>query len=296
MAKKILLFGAAGQLGQALQFALRPEEWTIIPSRRSDCDLTDAEAVNRTIMKHKPELVINCAAMTNVDQCEKEQEAAREANFITPAHIAHACSVIDAPLIHLSTDYVFDGEKETPYQETDELRVVNHYGFTKMLGEDAVRETLPWHIILRVSWVFSAYGDNVLHRIIKTLTTQEEARMVSDQTTRPTYAPAAAEAILTMAKRAMDLDASCFGTFHYCGAPTTSRYNFALQVRDILKQAGHKVARLEPCQSSDFPSPAKRPMHTALDCSKIERVYGIPQQAWNQHLESAVLKVIGAKQ
>ena len=287
-AHKIMLIGAGGQVGTAFLNSPLPANWQLLPIRRQDMDITNYQAVSAKLSAENPDLVINTAAMTNVDLCEKEQDAARDINFHAAGHIAQVCASISAPLIHLSTDYVFDGEKNSPYVETDEVHAINHYGFTKLLAEESVREEQPWHVIMRISWVFSQFGDNVLHRIIKALTTQTDAKMVVDQTTRPTPARAVVEAATVMAGKILSGKADGFGTFHFCATPTTSRFEFANAVAAHLREQGVRTANLHPCNSTDFPSPALRPLHSALDCGKIERVYGIKPPEWAAYVGPAV--------
>jgi dTDP-4-dehydrorhamnose reductase len=291
--KKILLFGASGQVGQALLAATPPAAWHIHSPPHSALNIADEKAVFSEIDNTKPDLVINLAAMTNVDACEKNENQAREANFIGPANLAVVCAANDIPLIHLSTDYVFDGQKGSAYTENDTPHPVNHYGFTKMLGEDAVRGELVWHVIMRVSWVMSAYGENVLTRLVKLLTTKDAVQMVSDQSTCPTPAVDMAQMLYGVGTQILAGKINGFGTFHYAGMPIISRYDFCQQLADYLKDKHRmQVATITPCNSSDFPSPAKRPAHTALDCSKIARLYDITAPAWQPAMHAAVDQLI----
>lgn len=291
--KSVLLLGANGQTGQAVRNAPIPKDWQLHSWGRSELDIAKEKDVFARIPELRPDIVINCAAMTNVDACERDEESAREVNFLGPANIAVACAANDIPVIHISTDYVFDGTKQTPYVETDEPHAINTYGFNKMLGEDAVRGELAWHVILRVSWVMSAYGENVLTKLFGILQKQPEVKMVADQSTCPTPADSLARAIIHIGQQIFSGKSNGFGTFHFAGTPAISRFEFARYVAGLLEAThGIKMPPILPCKSDEFPSPAKRPPMTALDCSKIEKVYGIAAPAWQNEVASAVASLV----
>lgn len=289
MSRTILLLGANGQIGQALCHVAQPQDWTLRACARAECDVTDYTRVQDVFEQARPDLVVNAAAMTHVDACEGDAEAAREANFLAPGHLATLCAAHDVPLIHLSTDYVFDGQKDTPYTEEDPVHPLNTYGFTKMLGEDAVRGELAWHVILRISWVFGPFGTNVLRKMVDLLGAQPQVRMVRDQTGCPTPALAVARTILQIGARILGGKTDGFGTFHYCGAPAVNRYEFALAIAAQMRQRGLKAAEeILPITSDAFPTPAARPACSALDCARIKRIYGIDQPSWSDGLTEAL--------
>ncbi len=161
--KRIMLLGAGGQMGQAVRAEPLPRDWELAALSRAECDITDHRGVHKAVQTFRPDLVINAAAMTAVDKCETEQDQAVATNFEGPANLAAQCSAIDAPLIHISTDYVFDGQDgEVPYKPDDKMNPLSIYGNTKMMGEESVRHELAFHVILRISSVFSAFGTNML--------------------------------------------------------------------------------------------------------------------------------------
>ena len=289
--KKILLLGGNGQVGQALIAAARNENWEIKAPPREECDITQPRLTNKIIMHFKPDLIINSAAVTNVDQCEKEPAMAEAANFRGPANLAAQCSVHDIPLIHLSTDYVFDGDDGgVPYTEDVPMSPLGVYADTKMMGEMAVRQELAWSVVLRVSSVFSAFGNNLLIRMLAMLAKNDEVKIVSDQTSCPTYAPDIASTLVTLTNDILRGKHDGFGIFHYCGAPAATRLAFVEAIMDAYEPFAKKRTRILPALSSDFPG-ATRPPYSVLDCAKILKVYGIEQQDWKNGLGTA-LKIL----
>ena len=231
----IMLLGAAGQVGQAIQAQPLPVGIKLQPITRQDVDLTNVAALRNAVQSLRPRLIINSAGLTNVDQAEREPELARAVNFEAVTNLASQCAALDIPLIHLSTDYVFDGETNQPYRPEDAMNPVNQYGASKLLGEEAVRQILPWHVILRVSSVFSAYGRNILTNLLNTLATQTDIRMVTDTRSNPTPATAIASTVLRIAAELINGKAGGYGTFHFCGQPDASRYDFAAAVLTAAK-------------------------------------------------------------
>lgn len=290
--KRILLFGAHGQVGQALQAEALPAGWVLGAFGRSACDLTDHAATQKAIAEFKPSLVINAAAMTNVDACEREPDAAMKANFDAVANLAAQCSTRDIPVIHLSTDYVFDGrDGGIPYAEDAQMNPLNVYADTKMMGEMALRQELAWHVILRVSSIFSAFGQNILTRTLAMLSQKDELKIVTDQTSCPTYAPDLAQALVTMAEAILRGHYNAFGTFHYCGEPAATRLEFAQAVMAAYAPHTPRRPRILPALSSDFPGFAERPAYSVLDCRKIAATYGIAQSPWRDGITEAITKL-----
>ena len=287
--KRILLLGANGQVGQALTAEPLPADMEIIACGRAECDITNHAATQKTIQDLKPDLVINAAAMTNVDQCERERAQAVAANFEAPANLAAQCSARDIPLVHLSTDYVFNGQDgETPYVEDAQMCPLNVYADTKMCGEIAVQEGLAWHVVLRVSSVFSAFGQNILTKNLSMLAKNDEVKIVSDQTSCPTYAPDLAKTLIAMTSSILRGQHGVYGLFHYCGEGPATRIQFVETVMASYAQHTSKRPRILPALSSDFPGYAERPPYSVLDCSKIKRIYGIGQRSWREGVIEAV--------
>jgi dTDP-4-dehydrorhamnose reductase len=230
-----------------------------------------------------------CRGHDNVDLCETEQDAAMAANFEAAANLAAQCAFMDVPLIHLSTDYVFDGtDGARPYRTDDPMNPLNVYGHSKMMGEEAIRHELPWHVILRTSSVFSAIGTNILTRALQTIETRDELRVVTDQKFCPTAALDLAQAIIVMADAILGGKSNGFGTFHYCGSPAVSRFDFMQVVMKAYEPYTTKRPKISTALCSDFPTAAKRPAYSALDCSRIQEIYGIAQKPWEDGLKDAI--------
>lgn len=294
--KRVMLIGGGGQTGQALSAQKLPADWQIDSYDKQRLDITDHLAVRVAVESTSPDIVINTAALTSVDVAEKDSGLAVAVNFDAPANIAAVCSFRDIPLIHLSTDFVFDGEKEAPYSADDEPCPVNAYGQSKMYGEDAVRQELAWHVILRVSWVFSAFGNNMMTKMLSWANEKDELRIATDQISCPTYAGDVAQAIIAIADEIMAGKSNGFGTFHYCGTPAATRYEFAEALLDAYRPHAARMPKLLPALTTDFPEYAKRPRSTPMDCSKIREIYGIEPCAWRDRMEQAILEMIQAQQ
>lgn len=287
--KRIMLLGAGGQIGQALQAAAKPSGWELGAFGHAQCDLANHGATQRALLGFKPDLVINAAAMTNVDACEKDQDRAVAVNFEGAANLAAQCAVRDIPLIHLSTDYVFDGcDGNIPYLPDAPMNPLNVYGNTKVMGEMSVRHELAWHTIVRVSSVFSAYGDNILTKALAAIDAKDELRFVSDQKSCPTYAPDVADALVTMGDAILHGKSGAFGTFHYCGAPEATRFDFVQAALEAYAPFTSRRPRLLTAQSSDFPDAAPRPAYSSLDMEKTTRVFGLSPLPWRERLKEAV--------
>ncbi|MDD3288072.1 MAG: dTDP-4-dehydrorhamnose reductase [Alphaproteobacteria bacterium] len=286
--KRVMLLGAKGQVGQAIQHQELPNDWQLMCYDHSGLDITNHRAVRAVIGDIEPDIIINPAAMTNVDKAEKDESAAIAINFHAVANLAAICSARDIPLIHLSTDFVFDGESSRPYLPDDQMHPINIYGQTKMLGEEAVRNELAWHVILRISWVFSEFSNNLLTNTLKLIDSHDKIKIVTDQYNCPTYASDVAAAIVSISKEVMAGKADGFGVFHFCGAPPVPRYEFVEAVMAAYAPYAPKLPELIPALSSDFPGFAARPAYSALDCAKIKEVYNIDQSSWKDGLNRAI--------
>ena len=268
----ILILGAQGQVGSALAERARQDGLPIKALGRSECDITDRDAVVSAVAGSG--CVVNCAAYTAVDQAEVEADTAYRVNASGAQNVAGACTVAGIPLVHLSTDYVFDGESDGPLREDDVPRPINVYGTTKLAGEQAVRECSNSHIILRTSWVFSARGQNFVKTVLRIAQCQPHLRLVDDQFGGPTAADDIVRAILRIVGATTRSGFAAWGTYHFCGAPPVSWYEFA---RHILIRVGAEVS---PVSSRDSPRAARRPRNSVLDCSRILSVFGIEQPDW----------------
>jgi len=287
--KRVLLLGANGQVGQALTAEPLPADWHLGVYGRAECDITDHRTTQQALRDFKPDLIINAAAMTNVDACERETKTATAVNFDAAANLAAQCAAMDVPLIQLSTDYVFDGKDgAVPYKPDDQMNPLSVYADTKMMGEMAVRHELAWHVIVRVSSIFSAFGVNLLTRMLAALSEKEELKIVNDQTSCPTYAPDLAKALITMTEAILRGKHGGFGTFHYCGSPAVTRFDFVQAIMESYAPHTAKRPRILPALTSDFPGFAERPAYSVLDCSKTHEIYGIEQKPWREGLAEAI--------
>lgn len=280
---KPLLFGASGQVGAALL-----SSGCFLALSRRDADLSDPRSCRAAILTRRPPVVVNAAAYTAVDRAEAEANLAFTVNRDAPAALAEACAELDIPLIHLSTDYVFDGALDRPYRETDTPRPLSVYGASKLAGEEEIRKRLVRHVILRTAWVFSDRRDNFVRTMVR-LANHQEIKVVDDQIGGPTAATAVASAVLAVLDAISD-GRGVWGTFHYCGAPAVSRFGLASAVFFALGR-GPKVL---PVGTPTFPLPARRPAQTMLDCSSLRAAYGIVQPDWRPTIPETVQTLMGA--
>jgi dTDP-4-dehydrorhamnose reductase len=292
---KVLVFGGGGQVGQEMCRAARSPLLELVPLDRNACDIIKPMLVSAVIASQKPDLVINLAAYTAVDHAENEPEAAWEVNCAGAAHVAAGCCEYATPLIHLSTDYVFDGLKPGPYCEEDKVNPLCVYGRSKEAGERAVRAALPHHIILRTAWVYGAHGANFVKTILRLTAERPVLRVVSDQHGCPTAAADIAAALITIAQR-IDQGGTDWGTFHLTGAGSVSWYEFAEAIVELAEGFGawphDSRPRVEPIASDHYPTPARRPMNSILDCRKIE-AFGILPLPWRPSLAAVIRELLG---
>lgn len=276
---KILVTGAGGQVGRALAQARWPAHLQPQFATRSALDIADAALVEKAI-DETVRLVINAAAYTAVDKAEANPDSADTANRDGPANLARACAIRDIPLIHLSTDYVFDGAATGSYREDDPTGPTGAYGRSKLAGEQAVKSILPKHIILRTSWVFSDHPPNFLLTMLRLGTERPLLRIVADQFGGPTSARAIAAAVITIAQRVVEPDFADWGVYHFSGAPDTSWHGFAEAIFSAAGKTGLIVPSLDAIATADYPTPARRPANSRLNCAKIEEVFGILRTDW----------------
>jgi len=277
---QLLILGAQGQVGRAL--AARAQQASICCDAlgRRECDITDRAAVERVVKPGR--VVVNCAAYTAVDRAESEPEDAYRVNSVGVGNVAAACAKAGSPLIHLSTDYIFDGESREPAREGDPPRPLSVYGQSKLAGEIEVRQRLPMHIILRTSWIFSTHGRNFVKTILQLANGKPQLRVVGDQVGGPTAADDVAKAILDITAITGESGFSDWGTYHFSGTPAVSWCGFA---RAIVGQCGTVVL---PTTTADYPTPARRPLNSVLDCSRIFQVFGIEQPDWRGPLANVI--------
>lgn len=280
----LLIFGKTGQV--ATELALRAPDALFLG--RDQADFSDPEACAAQIRAHAPSAVINAAAWTAVDKAEEHEAEARVINGETPALLARTCAALDIPFVHISTDYVFPGIGETPWKPSDPVAPQNAYGRTKLVGEEGIRAAGGRFVILRTSWVFSAHGANFVKTMLRLSETRDALTVVGDQIGGPTPAADIAQACLVIAET-LTTRPEHAGTYHFSGAPDCSWADFA---RETFRLAGREVS-VTDIPTSEYPTPAVRPLNSRLDCGATETVFGIPRPDWRAGL-TAVLKDIGA--
>lgn len=271
---KVAVLGASGVLGQSLVSALVKQQYRAFPLDIEDLDITDHHSVNIALTPVKPDVVINAAAYTDVDGCETKKELAFDVNGRGAGNVADVATAIGSPIIQISTDYIFDGEKESPYLPDDKPDPINIYGESKLLGEELVRERAPEHLIIRSSWLFGPGGKNFVDTMLSLAEEHETLKVVKDQQGSPTYSKHLANAIVDLISK--DLR----GTHHLTNSGTCSWYEFA---NEILKQNGIEI-KVQPVSSAEFPRPAPRPANSVLDCSSTYEALGEPLPHWKEAL------------
>ncbi len=289
MIAPILLLGANGQLGKALQSILgaRAE-----PLTREQADLSQPQLLRKQLNAYQPSAVINAAAYTATDKAETERALAFAVNAESPGILAAFCAGRGIPFIHYSTDYVFDGSGNAPRTESEPTAPLNAYGESKRAGEEAVSAAGGQYLIFRTSWVFDAVSHNFVNTMLKLMREREELKVVADQHGAPTYAPHLAEASLIALEK---LNPGLSGIYHLCNAGETTWHGFASAIRDEAEARGMPltVRRILPVPSSEYPTPAKRPHNSRLDCSKALANFGIQLPDWRQALRDCLERKVG---
>lgn len=278
----ILVFGN-GQLGQELVRASAARQVELVALARAQADICDPAAVRAAIAQHRPALVVNAAAYTKVDLAESEAQAAFRVNADGAGIVGAACAGI--PFVHISTDYVFDGAKTVPYLEDDPIAPINVYGQSKAAGERAVRETSPRHVILRSSWIYGEFGQNFLKTILRLAATRDELRVVADQHGSPTSTRDLAAALLAIAPRLI-AGADVWGTYHYTATGSTTFHGFASRIVAAQAPLTGRTPRVTAITSAEFPSAARRPANSQLDCSRFERIFGFRGRPWTEETDA----------
>ena len=281
----ILVFGKTGQVATELQ-----RLGYVVALGRDQADLSDPAACADAIRTHAPRGVINAAAYTAVDRAEEEEAMATIINGDAPTAMALACVELDIPLIHISTDYVFAGTGDAPWQPDGPSAPQNAYGRSKLAGEIGIRDSGAVHAILRTSWVVSAHGANFVKTMLRLSETRNALTVVADQIGGPTTAGDIAAACLQMVEQLI-ADSSKSGTYHYSGAPDVSWAEFATAIFD---QAGRAVT-VTPIPTTDYPTPAKRPLNSRMDCGATQRAFGIARPKWRDGLNMILQELEGTK-
>jgi len=286
MSIRIAVTGQQGQVARALADAGPALNVEIIRLGRPELDLGAPETIEQALRAASPDIVVNAAAYTAVDQAEREPEIASAVNGTGAGVVAEAAWALGVPVIHLSTDYVFDGNKTSAYVEEDLVSPASAYGASKLAGERAVVAAAANHVILRTAWVYAPYGKNFVRTMLALAQSRDEVRVVADQRGCPTYAPDIAVAIIGVARNILNYpsDPVLRGIFHLAGSGETSWSGFASAIFAFLAAKGLRRPALSPIASADYPAPARRPANSRLNCAKLARVHGIELPNWRDSL------------
>lgn len=283
---KLLIFGKYGQLSEELQRAV-PASWDVIALSSSECDVTDHKAVMQQIEFVRPDAVINCAAYTAVDRAEDERSKADAVNWLAVENMARVAARNDVTLIHISTDYVFDGTKHKPYNENDSTAPINYYGASKLRGEKAFRESGCRGVIIRVQWLYSPYGKNFMRTMLRIAEQQAEVRVVADQYGAPTAADDLAAMIVKILPEVV-ADRELRGEiFHFASAGRATWSDFAEEIFRVAEGG----CRIIPITTAEYPTAAKRPANSLFDCSKICHRFGIQLPDWREAVKRNIKKL-----
>ena len=278
MSKKILVTGANGQLGSELRVLSVNSNHEFLFTDVAELDITNREAVDNYVSEHGAEIIVNCAAYTNVDKAEDDTEMADNINHLAVKNLAEVSAKYKLILIHISTDYVFDGSKNTPYLETDPTAPLGVYGRTKLDGEKAVTDSGCDYLIIRTSWLYSSFGNNFVKTIRRLTAEKDSLKVVFDQVGTPTYAADLASAILEIIETGKYKSNS--GIYHFSNEGVCSWYDFAIEIRNL----SGNLCDIQPCHSDEFPSKVKRPNFSVLDKTKIKETFGLKIPYWKVSL------------
>jgi dTDP-4-dehydrorhamnose reductase len=285
----LLITGAAGQLGQAVAAAAAGRVARLSACSHAHLNIGDGAAVEAAIAGLRPDVVINCAAYTAVDRAESEPALAFAVNAEGAATLARACRAVEALLLHVSTDYVFAGDGQHPLSEDDATGPRSAYGASKLAGETAIRETTPRHLIVRTSWLFGVHGGNFVKTIIRAARCRPELRVVDDQWGCPTPADALGQGLLTAATGALADPHRC-GTYHFAGQPPATWYQLAAAALHRAADLGAigRLPRLQAIPTAAYPTPARRPAYSVLDCRKWVATFGGQPPLWQPALDAVI--------
>ncbi len=303
---RILLTGVSGQVGGDLMPLLQAVG-TVIAPLRPDLDLADAASVHRFVMRQKPDWIVNPAAYTAVDKAESEPSLAYAINADAPRALGEAAAELGIPVIHFSTDYVFNGSGNTPWTETDATGPLGVYGASKLAGEQALAASGAAHLIFRTSWIYGSRGRNFLLTILRLAQQKDELRVVDDQHGAPTWSGDLARLVLHVMKKMIDPcgatssphDAvrAVQGIYHAVDSGEATWFSFAQEFLRLAVDASPdtKIARLVPIPTSEYPTPARRPVNSRLDCSRLQQVFGITMPPWQQSAAAVISEIFNSQ-
>ena len=288
----ILVTGGTGQLGTCLRALAWPAGIQVVAPARAALDLADPASIDALLGSGSWAAVINCAALTAVDRCESEIVAAWQANALGPAGLAQATARRKIPLIHVSTDYVFDGSKAGAYVETDAVSPLGVYGASKAGGEQAVRTANPRHVIVRTAWVVSPHGQNFVKTMLKLAAARAQLRVVDDQIGAPTHAADLARTLAAITLRQIDDPAAPAGLYHFTSSGRVTWHGLAQEIFRLAAAVGLKVPDVEAIATAQYPLPAQRPANSCLCTDKIGRDYAILPRPWQEAIREIVAQLL----
>ena len=291
---RILVAGGEGQVGSSIAELGAEKGLDVIALGRSELDVTNASSIESSFRKFHPKLLINAAAYTAVDKAERESSLAYEINQKATALLAEACAAAKVPMLHLSTDYVFDGSKLAPYTEKDPVHPISVYAKSKEAGEVEVRSRLTNHVILRTSWVFGKQGTNFVKTIVRLSQDRDRINVVDDQIGGPTSARGIAEVLLRIVAKIKNGETVTWGTYNYCEEPYVSWYQFAKTIVDraLELEILRRGVEIVPIPSSQFPTPAQRPRNSCLKMEKLSAEFQIRPKKWLKELDAVIFTAL----
>jgi dTDP-4-dehydrorhamnose reductase len=287
---KVLVLGYQGMLARELLPCLVRAGFAVVGLGRPEVDITQAASVHQAVADAQPDILINAAAYTAVDQAESEPDIAFAVNRDGVAHLATVCRDVGIPLLHVSTDYIFDGSASRPYCEDDLAAPLGVYGQSKWEGEEAVRGCHPEHVIVRTAWLYGRHGHNFVKTMLRLAREREVLRVVDDQHGCPTWSRDLAKALVNMCERIVQARDLVLGsTYHFCGAGQTTWCDFAQAIiAEARVYEPLRVREIVPIPTTAYPTPAKRPAYSMLDCSKVQAIFGITPRLWRASLHDCL--------
>jgi dTDP-4-dehydrorhamnose reductase len=291
---KILVVGHEGQLARGLAEAGDTSNAQVVSIGRPDIDLVDEKSVATVVARERPDVVVNAAAYTAVDKAENEPTLAHAVNALGAEYVARACAANSIPIIHISTDYVFDGMKDGPYREDDPTRPINAYGRSKLEGERRVAKACERHLIVRTAWLHSPWGANFVKSMLRLAAERPLISVVDDQKGSPTYVPHLAGVVLAIATRvAADSAGTRWGIYHVVGGGETTWFGCAREVFRSAAEHGRPTAEVAAIATGDYPTPARRPANSRLNCDKLRLLFGLELPDWRVGVHDCVARLSG---
>ncbi|MBB3933663.1 dTDP-4-dehydrorhamnose reductase [Kaistia hirudinis] len=286
---RMAVTGRTGQIALSLAEGAEAAGFSLVTLARPEVDLAEPASVEAALLALAPDLVVSAAAYTAVDKAESEPDLAMRVNRDGPMMLARTASRLGIPIVHLSTDYVFDGTKGAPYLETDAVSPLGVYGATKLAGERAIAEASDDYAILRTSWVYSLFGANFVKTMLRLAASRDRLTVVADQRGRPSYAPDIAAGIFAVARHLLETSApEGRGVFHLTGGGDTTWHAFAAAIVAGAAERGGRGVPVDPITTADYPTPARRPADSRLDCGRIERIHGVALPDWRVSLDACL--------